>query len=64
MPTFAEVAQRVFINGQDAFRLAASRAFMACDDRNAARVVLDLEVDVWLTPAERQTYAEKLEQPK
>jgi hypothetical protein len=50
---FREIARTNHANGRQAFRLAAMRAFEACGDRDAARVVLDLEVDAWLTPEER-----------
>jgi hypothetical protein len=50
---FREIARTNHANGRQTFRLAAMRAFEACGDRDAARVVLDLEVDAWLTSEER-----------
>jgi hypothetical protein len=39
-------------SGREIFRLAAMRAFIACGDDDAVRVIRDLEVDAWLKPDE------------
>jgi hypothetical protein len=47
-----EIAAANRASGQAEMRIAAARAFESCGDNDAARVVLNLEVDVWLKPEE------------